>query len=643
MTHTFSIYRRLLGYTRPYRLRLFIGLTAGLLVGGALFGALRSSTMIFALMEHPQVSGRHASTPAASQHEADATSPPTPAPALNKKLQKQLDEVQEVLAKVGIHLHIQATRDDGAMTWQFMLITVIALPFFFAFKAGMTYVSHYNMRWVGARVVVDLRQMLFDNLQRQSLRFFGKCDVGQLISRCTYDAATIEGVISSTVTDLVEAPIQICAAAFFVLIYAAERHLMGMVLILFLVFPLAVVPILLLGRFVKRYTRRALDRIADLVSRMQENFTSIRVVKAYHTEGAESARFGNMNRQYFKSIIRAQRAELLMAPLMEVVAICFGCGFVIYCFSKGIKLSDIAPLGLAAWSAYQPVKRLAKVGVSVQRTGVAAERLFEILDTDTALPEVQQPVKPQSFTDRIVFDNVTFAYDPEAPTVLQNVSFTVPRGHVVAFVGETGAGKTTVASLLARFYDPVAGTILMDGVDLRQLEIASLRRLVGVVTQETILFNDTIATNIAYGSPGATREQVIEAAKKANAHDFIMAEPEGYERVVGDKAFRLSGGQRQRVAIARAILRNPPILVLDEATSALDTVTEQQVQEAIYRLMLERTVFAIAHRLSTIQNAHQIFVLDKGRIVERGTHAELLAGSGLYRRLCESQFGKPAA
>jgi len=247
-------------------------------------------------------------------------------------------------------------------------------------------------------------------------------------------------------------------------------------------------------------------------------------------------------------------------------------------------------------------------------------------------------VRVDTFADRVSFENVTFAYDPGSPKVLHDVSFEVRKGDVVAFVGETGSGKTTVANLLARFYDPSVGHIRLDGHDLRDMEIASLRKLIGMVTQETILFNETVADNIRYGNPGASLEEVEAAARKANAHEFIMAEPTGYDRVVGEKGFLLSGGQRQRVAIARAILRNPPILILDEATSALDTATEQLVQEAINRVMTDRTVFAIAHRLSTIKHANLICVLDKGQIVERGTHDELYEAGGLYRKLCDMQF-----
>jgi len=265
-------------------------------------------------------------------------------------------------------------------------------------------------------------------------------------------------------------------------------------------------------------------------------------------------------------------------------------------------------------------------------------RIFELLDEDTRLPVADPAIVVDGFSDRVVFEKVSFAYAAGGDAVLSNIDLEVSKGSVVALVGETGSGKSTLANLLARFYDPLEGRVLLDGVDLRDTDPTALRKLIGIVTQETILFNDTIAANISYGTPEATREQIEEAARQANAHEFIIADPDGYDRVVGEKGFVLSGGERQRVAIARAILKNPPILILDEATSALDTVTEKMVQEAISRVMAHRTVFAIAHRLSTIRHADQICLLDKGQIVERGAHDELFAAAGRYRTLCDMQF-----
>jgi subfamily B ATP-binding cassette protein MsbA len=314
--------------------------------------------------------------------------------------------------------------------------------------------------------------------------------------------------------------------------------------------------------------------------------------------------------------------------------------FLLYCYSKGVLLSDIAQLIAPVIFAYQPMKNISKINTYIQRSMAAADRYFDLIDTNTALVEKPGAVSVNEVNHGIEFNNVTFSYDPGKP-ILNGISFSIPKGSVVAVVGETGSGKTTVANLIARFYDVDSGAVTMDGTDLRDLKIADLRNLIGIVTQDAILFNDTIAANIAYGRPDASREEIIAAAKQANAHQFIEGRhhADSYDTVVGEKGFKLSGGEKQRVAIARAILKNPPILILDEATSALDTVTERLVQEALDHVMANRTVFAIAHRLSTIKHANLILVMDHGHIIERGTHDELLVHSGRYKKLHDTQFG----
>jgi subfamily B ATP-binding cassette protein MsbA len=372
---------------------------------------------------------------------------------------------------------------------------------------------------------------------------------------------------------------------------------------------------------------------------MHEVFTGIRVVKSFHTEDAERDRFQEINNRYFKAVLSALRAEILMSPAMELTTTLLACAFIIFCYVRGFRITQIIPIGLVAIMVYKPVKHLTRIVPALQRSAAALERIFTLLDTDTRLPEAEHPVPMRSFEKGVVFDRVSFQFAPGGRMILEDISFEIPRGGMVALVGETGSGKSTIANLLARFYDPTAGRVLFDGTDVRDISTVDVRRLVGVVNQETILFNESVAFNIAYGHPDATPGQIAHAAKLANAHDFIVAHPEGYDRIVGEKGFTLSGGERQRVALARAILRNPPILILDEATSALDTVTEHLVQEAIARVMENRTVLAIAHRLATVRSADLILVVDRGRIVERGTHDELYARpDGRYRRLCNLQF-----
>lgn len=611
---TYAQYRRLLGYARPYTARLIVGVVAGLLCGGSLFGLLQVVPRLIKPFEAQVEPAAPASAAASEQGYAD-------------------DWVTEAADRFGVPVK----DDEGRLTWQFVLLGITAFPVLVLLRSLGMYMNRYYMRWIGARVVRDLRNDLFNGLQSQSLKYFGRCNVGKLISRCTNDATVVENVVSSTVSDLTRAPIEIVAALAFAVFFSLQHRLMGMVVVTLVVFPVCIVPVIVLGRYVKRYTRRALSRVSELVSRMHENFTGIRVVKAFHTETAEAARFHKMNASYFRSVIKAVRAELLMTPLMEAVALVMACGFLVFCYARAVRLYQIIPVGLAALVVYKPTKQLARLNANLQRGAAALERIFEILDTDTAIREAAHPVRIDAFRDRIVFERVGFEYDITTEPVLREICLDIPMGMCVALVGETGSGKSTMANLLARFYDPTSGRVLLDGTDLREMEIASLRRLIGVVTQETILFNDTIANNIAYGTPDASRERIVEAARKANAHEFISRDPKQYERIVGEKGFVLSGGERQRVAIARAILKNPPILILDEATSALDTVTERLVQEAITRVMQNRTVFAIAHRLSTVKHADQILILDRGRIVERGRHDELYAAGGRYRKLCDMQ------
>jgi subfamily B ATP-binding cassette protein MsbA len=323
---------------------------------------------------------------------------------------------------------------------------------------------------------------------------------------------------------------------------------------------------------------------------------------------------------------------------MEVVAVAATLVFLVYSYSKDVNFTILVALLAPAFMAYRPIKSLAKVTTYLQRSMAAADRYFDLIDTDTGLTEKPNPLVLKDFEKEISFNDVVFSY--EERNILDGINLKIPKGSVVAVVGETGSGKTTIANLIARFYDVNSGSVTIDGIDVRDLSIASLRKNIGIVTQDPILFNETIAENIAYGNPDATQEEIEAAAKKANAHKFIVdgRHVDAYETEVGEKGSKLSGGEKQRVAIARAILKNPPILILDEATSALDTVTERLVQEALNHAMENRTVFAIAHRLSTIRHADMIIVLESGKIAERGTHEELLASGGIYKKLYETQF-----
>ena len=386
--------RLLFTFAKPYTRRLAVGLLAGCVAGGSIFGILSISPDIVKPFES------HALPVPPS------TAEPAPPPQGGEKHVGKVERQEQLLERIAARYSIPLTREDGTISWQFMVLLTSVMFALILLKTGATFINRYNLRWVGARVVMDLRNALFDSLQKQSLKYYGKSDVGKLISRCTYDAGVIENSIATTVADMARSPIEILAAAAFVIKTAVDQDLGMVVLALFLVFPLVVLPIIVLGRRVKRYARRALERISDLVSRMQENFTGIRVVKAYNMEEAESKRFKAMGRQYFKAEIGAVRAELFMTPLMELIGVVSAGALLLLCFAKGVHLHQILPLGAAGVLCYRPIKELAKLNVSLQRMGAAGERLFAILDVDTSLPQAPDATPITEFRDRIVFDHL---------------------------------------------------------------------------------------------------------------------------------------------------------------------------------------------------------------------------------------------
>jgi subfamily B ATP-binding cassette protein MsbA len=641
-------YSRLYQHARKYRFRLLAGLLAGSVTAGSWVPVFQ---VIEPALKQFQASGAQQRTAVAAPVESLPAHPKGGAfPGSLKDLLKPDAGGQAVAAdealpswfrkveKIGNKCGVTFRDSEGHMTGQMLLIGLFVLPLVMAVKMVAMYMNHYFLRWTGAKVVQDFRIELFSHLQKQSLSFFGRTDVGQLMSRCMSDPQQVDVVIAHTLADLCRAPFEIAVAFGFVIYFAIKNDMVATLVLVIVGFPLFLVPMAVLGSLVRKWSRRALHRISFISSKMHENLTCIRVVKAYHTEAYEVERYRETNHFYVKSVLRALRLELLITPSVECMGIFLIGLFVVYCYYKHLAIHEIAPLLVPFLVAYRPLKQLGKVQASIERGRAALTRIYSLLDTDFSLPERADPVRKYGFDDRVRFDRVCFRYNDGPELTIKEVSFDIPRGSIVAVVGGTGSGKTTLANLLARFYDPASGTVSMDGVDLKSMAVSDLRRMVGVVTQETVLFNDTVASNIAYGSPEATREQVVAAAKMANAHEFILSQPEGYDRVVGEKGFALSGGERQRIAIARAILKNPPILILDEATSALDTVTERLVQDAINKLMANRTTFAIAHRLSTIRNADQILVMDKGAIVERGSHEQLYAANGAYRKLCDMQM-----
>jgi subfamily B ATP-binding cassette protein MsbA len=640
-------YLRVLRYCKPYRGRLILGILAGLLVGGSLFGSLMVVPQIAAVVKHSL------STPAGET--VQNTEQAEIVIANDKELSKLMNQVRNYSRKLHLPIEVESAAiqvkwpveftfpvisQNGSITWQFFSIFIFIFLFWWLLKNIATFVNHYFTRWVGARVIMDMRNEIYTKLLDQSLKFYGNQDVGHLISRCSNDTAAIEHSVSNTVADATRCPIEILACATAIIMMSYQYGNFKLILLLFIGMPLCILPIIIISRKIRKIYKKSLSKIAEVTSRMHETFTGILVIKAYNTEKQEETVFAKVNFKYFKNIIRALRWQLMMQPLMEMVAVSATLIFFLISYSHGATFTELVVILAPAIMAYRPIKDLSKVIANLQRSMAAADRFFDIIDTDTALVEKENPTVLKSFEQAISFNGVSFSYDSDR-NILDGVNFDIRKGTMVAVVGETGSGKTTIANLIARFYDVTGGKITIDGVDVRDFDVKSLRRHIGIVTQDPTLFNATIADNIAYGCQDVTREEVIEAAKQANAHQFIVdgRHPQGYDTEVGEKGFKLSGGEKQRVAIARAILKNPPILILDEATSALDTVTERLVQDALNKVMNHRTVFAIAHRLSTIRNADLIIVLKQGRIVESGNHEELLARGGTYRKLYETQFG----
>lgn len=528
--------------------------------------------------------------------------------------------------------------DDVLATKDMVMLNIIAggIIVVFLFRGIFFYGQTYLMAFVGQRVIIDIREALYRHLQRLSLSYFETRRTGTIMSYITNDVAALQTALMESVIEMVtEGVILIGSLA---AMFAIHWRLTLLTLI---TLPLVLQAINIFGKKLRLAGAVMQERAADITSVLQETVLAVRVIKSFVREDYEIERFNRENYHNFRAQMKASQLMATLTPIIEFLA-AIGVTVIIWYGGREVVGGHLTSGALIAFLIYvvnlsNPIKRLSRVYGNIQRAMAAAQRVFEVLDTEPEIQDRPGAAELPPIEGKVAFDNVTFEYKPGEPALL-DITMEARPGQVVAIVGPSGAGKTTIANLIPRFYEPTVGTITIDGIDIKTVTLNSLRRQIGIVPQETMLFNGSVYENIHYGDLDAPREAVMAAANAANAHNFIMRMPEGYDTQIGERGTKLSGGQRQRIAIARAILKNPRVLILDEATSALDSESEALVQEALDKLMIGRTSFVIAHRLSTVQRAGIILVMDKGRIVERGSHAALIDAGGLYSKLYQVQF-----
>jgi len=585
-------YRRLYGYVKPYKARFILGLALGLAYGG-----------VTSLL--PWATARVAST---IFHGA------APSPMALRSNLHALDTGPKINS---------------------ILLICLAIPVIMTLRSLCSFGSTYCTQWVSNKVVTDIRSQLFSKMVRQSMDFFNKARSGFLMSRITNDTRVMQMALTTVGSDVFKQPVTIVGAISALLLMDWKFTLVTLIL-----FPTCLLPLRVYGRRAKKAVQNEQAGMAQMVVTMQETFAGIRVIKSFAREGHQEKEFKRSNQAQFSQMMRIIRSLEAVGPLVEIIA-AIGVGMaLLYVYAANLSAGRFLGLMTGIFILYDPIKTLSRLHIVIQRSIAATTAIFSILDSQAAVQDAPDAVALSSSQGRIDFEDVTFRYANTVTDAISNLTLHIEPGKTYALVGASGAGKSTILSLILRLYDPSSGAVKIDGRDLRSVTQRSLREHIGLVTQETFLFHDTIFNNIQFGRLDATPEEVREAARAAYAHDFITAQPKGYQTVIGDKGCLLSGGQQQRLAIARAVLKNAPILLLDEATSSLDSESEQQIQRALAELATGRTVIAIAHRLSTVLSANQIIVMDGGRIKEIGTHAELLEKSGYYRRLYDHQFNR---
>ena len=620
MNYKLKTYFRILNYIKPYWKHLvasvFFTILFALLNGGSIYLTIPLLDTLF--------------------QESQTVSVQQPASQLEKASQALPDWFDDI--KQAVSNTFNNFVFSGSKTEALLKICLLIL-FTFLGKNLFGYLQAYFLAVVEQGLTRDLRDDAYTHLHTLPMSFFKNEKTGNLISRITNDVNVVNASVSAVFLNLIREPLNII-----VFLGIALSISWKLTLISIIVLPFSMGIISWIGLILRRQSGMLQEKMSDITTVLHETISGVKIVKAFGMEDYENKKFKRETNSYFKLILKIVRIRNSASPITEFLSVIVGIFLVYYggrmvLESGALKASEFLGFLFAIFQMMPPIKELSTVNNRIQESSAAADRVFEILDTEPTIKNIENPKQLKSFSDKIEFRNVTFHYDDSEDLVLDNISFAVRKGEIIALVGSSGSGKTTLVDLIPRFYDPTSGTILIDGMNIRQVRIEDLRKLLGIVTQETVLFNDTIRNNIAYGLGNFSMDKIVEASRAANAHNFIMEFPKSYDTIVGERGAKLSGGQRQRLSIARALLVNPPVMIFDEATSALDSESEVLVQEAIERLMLDRTTFVIAHRLSTIRNADRIFVLDCGKIVQQGKHDELmLEENGIYKKLYELQF-----
>ncbi len=547
--------------------------------------------------------------------------------------QSWIDSIKQSLNQFLTTVIITGSKTDSLLR----ICAFILIAFFL--KNFFGYLQSFFLMFVEQGTLRDIRDAIYKHLHELPLSFFKSEKTGNFISIIINDVNVIQASISVSFLSAIREPLTILVFLGMALSISWKLTIFSL-----LALPGAIIAIALIGRKLRKQIGILQAKIADITNILTETISGVKIVKAFGMEEYENKKFKNETQGFFKLMLRITRFRGLTSPLTEILSVIVG-AIIIYMggrlvlIDQSLKASEFLAFLLAIFQMIPPIKELSQVNNKIQEAAAAGDRVFALIETPSTIVNAEDATPVTGFTKEIVFENVSFKYDDSDEIILQNISFRASKGDIVAFVGPSGGGKSTLVDLMPRFYDIFKGSILLDGKDIRKYTIESLRTLFGIVTQETILFNETISQNIAYGLQNISHDAIVKAAKAANAHDFIMELPDGYDTIIGERGLKISGGQRQRLSIARALLKNPEILIFDEATSALDNESEILVQQAIDNLMTERTTFIIAHRLSTIRKATKIVVIEKGEIVQIGTHESLvLEKDGLYKKLYEMQF-----